>query len=53
MAKATQKIKIMVGSTVYGFEDQLSLIVGKLQLLDYDVLNSCNGSINVNLHYPI
>ena len=48
MAKATQKIKIMVGSTVYGFEDQLSQIVAQLQLLDYDVLNSYNGSIKVN-----
>jgi hypothetical protein len=48
MAKATQKIKKMVGSTVYGFEDQLSQIVAQLQLLDYDVLNSYNGSIKVN-----
>jgi len=38
----------MVGSTVYGFEDQLSQIVAQLQLLDYDVLNSHNGSIKVN-----
>jgi len=48
MAKAKPKIKIMVGSTVYGFEDQLSQIVAQLQLLDYDVLNSYNGSIKVN-----
>ncbi|OSZ80202.1 hypothetical protein CAP36_02820 [Chitinophagaceae bacterium IBVUCB2] len=48
MAKATKKIKIMVGSTVYGFEDQLSQIVAQLQLLDYEVLNSYNGSIKVN-----
>jgi len=48
MAKETRKIKIMVGSTVYGFEDQLSQIVAQLQLLDYDVLNSYNGSIKVN-----
>jgi len=38
----------MVGSKVYGFEDQLSQIVAQLQLLDYDVLNSYKGSIKVN-----
>lgn len=38
----------MVGSTVYGFEDQLSQIVAQLQLLGYTVLNSHNGSIKVN-----
>lgn len=48
MAKSKRKLKIMVGSTVYGFEDQLSQIVAQLQLLDYDVLNSHNGSIKVN-----
>lgn len=48
MAKANRKIKIMVGSTVYGFEDQLSQISAQLQLLNYDVLNSHNGSIKVN-----
>ncbi len=50
MAKAKRKIKIMVGSTVYGFEDQLSQIIAQLQLLNYDVLNSHNGSIKVNPH---
>lgn len=50
MAKAKKKIKIMVGSTVYGFEDQLSQIIAQLQLLNYDVLNSHNGSIKVNPH---
>ncbi len=40
----------MVGSTVYGFEDQLSQITAQLQLLNYDVLNSHNGSIKVNPH---
>lgn len=50
MSKSKQKFKIMVGSTVYGFEDQLSQIVAQLQLLDYDVLNSHNGSIKVNPH---
>jgi Domain of unknown function (DUF4062) len=51
MAKKKQqqkKIKIMVGSTVYGFEDQLSQIVAQLTMLGYDVLNSHHGSIKVN-----
>jgi hypothetical protein len=48
MAKAKQKIKIMVGSTVYGFEDQLSQIVAQLNMLGYEVLNSHYGSIKVN-----
>ena len=38
----------MVGSTVYGFEDQLSQIVAQLNTLGYDVLNSHYGSIQVN-----
>jgi len=50
MAKAKRKFKIMVGSTVYGFQDQLSQIVAQLQLFDYEVLNSHNGSIKVNPH---
>jgi Domain of unknown function (DUF4062) len=49
MATAKQgKIKIMVGSTLYGFEDQLSQINAQLQLLWYDVMNSHNGRIKVN-----
>ena len=40
----------MVGSTVYGFEDQLSQIVAQLNLLGYNVLNSHIGSIKVNPH---
>ncbi|MEA3495177.1 MAG: DUF4062 domain-containing protein [Bacteroidota bacterium] len=48
MAKKKQKIKIMLSSTVYGFEDQLSQITAQLNLLDYEVLNSYNGSIKVN-----
>lgn len=44
------KIKIMVGSTVYGFEDQLSQIVAQLNTLGYEVLNSHHGSIKVNPH---
>lgn len=40
--------KLMIGSTVYGFEDQLSLIVSKLKSKDYQILNSHHGSIKVN-----
>ena len=40
----------MVGSTVYGFEDQLSQIVAQLNTLGYEVLNSHHGSIKVNPH---
>lgn len=46
--KNVPKPKIMVGSTVYGFEDQLSQIVAQLNTLGYDVLNSHYGSIKVN-----
>lgn len=45
-----RKVKIMVGSTVYGFEDQLSQIVAQLNTLGYGVLNSHYGSIKVNPH---
>ncbi|MGD9492856.1 MAG: DUF4062 domain-containing protein [Bacteroidales bacterium] len=48
MSKAKRKIKIMVGSTVYGFEDQISQIVAQLNTLGYQVLNSHHGSIKVN-----
>lgn len=47
MAKQ-KKIKIMLASTVYGFQDQLSAIVGQLSTLGYDVINSHNGTIKVN-----
>lgn len=47
-AKSERKVKVMVGSTVYGFEDQLSQIVAQLNTLGYDVLNSHHGSIKVN-----
>ncbi|MDY0090868.1 MAG: DUF4062 domain-containing protein [Flavobacteriaceae bacterium] len=50
MSKTNRKIKIMVGSTVYGFEDQLSQIVAQLNTLGYEVLNSYHGSIKVNPH---
>ncbi|GHT53188.1 hypothetical protein AGMMS49982_15560 [Bacteroidia bacterium] len=39
------KIKIMVGSTVYGFEDQLFQIVAYLESLGYEVVNSHVGKI--------
>ena len=40
--------KLMLGSTVYGFEDQLSKIVSELKSKDYQILNSHHGSIKVN-----
>jgi hypothetical protein len=43
-----RRVKIMVGSSVYGFEDQLSAVVAQLTTLGYEVLNSHNGSIRVN-----
>lgn len=48
MAKKKTKVKIMVGSTVYGFEDHLSQLVAQLNMLKYDVINSHYGSIKVN-----
>lgn len=50
MSKAKRKIKIMVGSTVYGFEDQLSQVVAQLNTLGYETLNSHYGTIKVNPH---
>jgi len=46
--ESEKKVKIMVGSTVYGFEDQLSQIVAQLNTLGYDIMNSHYGSIKVN-----
>ncbi len=40
--------KMMLASTVYGFEDQLSKIISDLELQDFWVLNSFYGSIKVN-----
>jgi len=48
MSKKKNEVKIMVGSTVYGFEDQLSQIVAQFNTLGYKVLNSHYGSIKVN-----
>lgn len=47
-AEPEKKAKIMVGSSVYGFEDQLPQIVAQLNTLGYDVLNSHYGSIKTN-----
>jgi hypothetical protein len=43
-----RKIKIMVGSTVYGFENELYQIVALLYSMGYEVLNSHVGTIKVN-----
>ncbi|RTL48805.1 MAG: DUF4062 domain-containing protein [Sphingobacteriales bacterium] len=48
MDKPKDKVKIMVGSTVYGFEDQLSSIIAQLNTMGFEVLNSHHGSIKVN-----
>lgn len=48
MQKKDNKVKIMVGSTVYGFEDQLSQIVAQLTTLGYDVICSHHGTVKVN-----
>jgi hypothetical protein len=50
MSKKRNEVKIMVGSAVYGFEDQISQIVAQLNTLGYNVLNSHYGSIKVNPH---
>jgi hypothetical protein len=38
----------MVGSTVYGFQDQLMAICAQLNTMGYEVLNSYIGTIKVN-----
>jgi len=48
MSKKKNNVKIMVGSAVYGFEDQISQIVAQLITLGYEVLNSHYGSVKVN-----
>ncbi|WP_179006451.1 DUF4062 domain-containing protein [Winogradskyella forsetii] len=48
MAKKKQKIKVMIASTVYGFENELSAIVAQLSTLKYDVINSHHGTVKVN-----
>lgn len=46
--KLIESLKIMVASTVYGFEDQLSKIVNDIKDRNFNVLNSFYGSIKVN-----
>lgn len=41
-------IEIMVASTVYGFEDQLTSICATLSTLEYAVINSHIGTVRVN-----
>jgi hypothetical protein len=43
-------LKIMVASTVYGFEDQLSTICATLRNLKYEVINSHIGTVKINPH---
>jgi hypothetical protein len=40
--------KLMLASTVYGFEDQLSKIIADLENQNFQILNSFYGSIKVN-----
>ena len=48
--KTDNQIKVMVASTVYGFEDQLSTICATLSTLDYAVINSHIGTVRVDPH---
>jgi hypothetical protein len=48
MGKQTNKIKLMVSSTVYGFENDLTTIAALLKRLGYDVLNSHIGTIKAS-----
>jgi hypothetical protein len=48
MKKKDRKVKIMIGSTVYGFEDQLSQIAAQLTTLGYDVICSHLGTVKVD-----
>ncbi len=41
-------LKLMLASTVYGFEDQLSKIIADLENHNFHILNSFYGSIKVN-----
>lgn len=45
MAKKRNGIKVLVASTVYGFEDQLSTIYTQLDSYGYEVLNSHMGTV--------
>ncbi len=45
---ADKQIEVMVASTVYGFEDQLSTICATLSTLEYAVINSHIGTVKVD-----
>jgi hypothetical protein len=45
---ADKQIEIMVASTVYGFEDQISTICATLSTLEYAVINSHIGTVKVD-----
>lgn len=47
MPKRPPKIKIMVSSTVYGFETELTQLCGTLTGYGYDVLNNHYGTVYV------
>lgn len=46
--KQPKRQKLMLASTVYGFEDQLSLLIANLQTDRLSILNSYYGTIRVN-----
>jgi hypothetical protein len=46
----SKRLKIMVGSTIYKFENELSAIVATLETLGYDVISSYAGTVKVNPH---
>lgn len=46
--KSKENLNLMVASTVYGFEDQLSKIINDIKFKGFNVLNSFHGSIKVN-----
>lgn len=46
--KNKDNLNLMIASTVYGFEDQLSKMINDIKLKGFNVLNSFHGSIKVN-----
>ncbi len=45
MEQGSERIRILVASTVYGYQDQLSAIFSQLDSYGYDVMNSHLGSV--------
>src|SRR2546421_11659755 len=45
MAKRKNKLKLMLASTVYGFQTEISQLFGVLKAYGYDVLNSHMNTI--------